>query len=922
MERVYNMDLGWKFSRGDDFQKDLKGHRQIYLSVKAGTISGPASKNFDDSGWREIDLPHDFVVESDIKEEYDEGKDHHKKGVAWYRKCFSLDAELKGKQIGICFEGIALAAKIYLNGSLIHRSFSAYSEHFIDVTDRLYVGGKVNTLVVLADSGMENFECWSYEGGGIYRHVKMYVKDKQSHIAHNGIFAYGELIDEKSKKWKLNVQTEIENVDYVDSVCAVKVAYSDGEKVIAEKTGDYVSVQKNGGKAFTTVSFDVNDPVLWDVDNPKTYSVKVSVLRDGEVVDEDSTVFGFKYYRFDPEKGFFLNGRHLKLQGISCHQDHAGVGVAQSDNLQYYRIKMLKEMGVNMYRSGHNNPAREVIDACDKLGILVMDENRHFEASEENLKHIANITKRDRNHPSVFLYCLLNEEPLQNTEEGEKIYKRLKEEVKKHDWTKMFTGAMHGNVSGAGQEMDVCGINYGYGYLDNLHKENPNVCIIGSENNSQVSTRGCLKTDREVGHVIAENDEECVPWGSTVRKNWKFARERDYMSGVTVWTGFDYHGECTMPWPTVLSQYGVIDMCGFYKGVAYFNRACYSKTPYLKLLPHWNHKEGDTVKVIAVSNCEQTELIVNGKSLGLADSDCCNPNEWVIPFEKGKIEARGYNGGKLVLTDERITAGEPKKIIIETDKKVYTNEGGDCVILNCSVVDENGVVNDVAENKLYFDVEGDAQLIGVGNGDPNAHENETIAERKLYYGRCQAIIRVKHKAKSVKITVRGDGLKSAEFVPQIENVGGAFVYSAVNNYITRLEATSASETWIDPLMKIDDDDMNTFLPLELEEGHFQQDYHKGWKLYRLLVKLPKSANGVSKERMFTLSLDDIRINRMYVFCDGRELYRKEYTHDFMTGSVNCEFTGVEGEIADIRILVHINIEKNDGCGFRKFFRIV
>lgn len=917
------MDLEWRFFSEDHSETNAKGHRQAYLRTKAGNAKGAASKNFDDSKWRKLDLPHDFVVETDISEENDETLDYHKKGSAWYRKSFSLSDEFKNKQIAICLEGISLQADIFINGSLIHRSFSAYTEQFVDITDRVYVGGKPNTLAIHVNADPSLAECWSYEGGGIYRHVKLFAKDLSSHITHNGVFAFAELVDEKQKKWSLNVQIELENLSYQDSLCSLLVSVYDGSEIIKEQQTGPINVSKNSTGVFRTVSFDFENPKLWDVDSPFIYDVHVAVMRNDEIVDEEKVQTGFKYFRFDPNEGFFLNGRYLKLKGISCHQDHAGVGVAVPDSVQYKRIETLKNIGVNMYRSGHNNPAREVLEACDKLGILVIDENRHFEASKENLEHLAIITKRDRNHPSVFMYCLLNEEPLQNTQEGANIYRRMKEEVKKYDHTKLFTGAMHGNVSGAGREMDVCGINYGYGYLDNLHRDNPEICIFGSENNSQLATRGCYQTDRDGEHVIAGYDDECVPWGSTVKNNWAFARERKYLAGVTGWTGFDYHGETSMPWPTVVSEYGIIDMCGFYKDVAYFTKACYSDIPMIKLIPHWNFNVGDNVRVVAISNCEQTELIVNGISWGIFDSDCCKPNEWNVPFEEGYIEAKGYVNGQVVASDRRDTSKAPKSIDIETNGQTFNNSGNDTIIMNCSVRDENGVPCPLADNKLFFEIEGDATLLGVGNGDPNSHESEIKPERKLYYGLCQAIIRVNHNAQFVKIKVHGDELEEKVFVPVIENSKETnYIYSVVNNYITKLEATAPSEEWIDPLMKIDIDDMNTFLPLEIEDDCFQRDYRYGWKLYRIFLKLPQSGDN-AVQRDYSLYFDDVKINKMFVYVDGKEIYKTNITHRYTEGVVNCEFRGTEGSTVELRALIHINIEgDSNGCGFRKSIRLI
>lgn len=921
MQRVFDMDYGWKFSLDNTHDEVANTHRELYMGVKAGKIGGEVSKTFNDSEWKEVTLPHDYVMCSDIKQEYG-FRDCHKRESAWYRKSFSLDSSFKGKQVALCFEGIAIHAEIYFNGSLIRRSFSSYTEQFIDITDRVYIGGRANTLVVHVDPSTKHSEMWTYEGGGIYRHVKLYAKDNKTHIAHNGIFAHPEIIDKNKNIWNLHVDTEIENTSYEDGDFSLRIElYYKGEKT-AEFCSDENKVEQNGCK-IVKCSYKIENPKLWDVDSPNLYDLTVKVISNGKVVDEETVRIGFRYYYFDSENGFFLNGRYLKIKGIACHQDHAGVGVAVPDAVQYERVKILKDMGANMYRSAHNNTSIEIMNACDELGLLVMDENRRFESSEENLRHIGIVTKRDRNHPSVFLYCLFNEEPLQNTEEGRNIYKRIKNEVLKHDDTRLFTGAMHGNVEGAGEEMDVCGINYGYGYLDALHKNNPEVCILGSENDSQISTRGCYSTDKEGKHVISSYDDECVPWGSTVKFNWNFARSRKYMSGVTIWNGFDYHGEPIMDFPTVNSEYGLSDMCGFPKGVFYVQKSCFCDKPMVKLLPHWNWNKGDKVKVIVVSNCQETELIVNGESYGKKSSDCCAPNEFTVDFKDGYIEAKGYNGGVLVATDIEKTSGAPKNIVYEVNKKSFDNYGNDVIIMNLSVADERGIVNPIAENKLFFETEGDIELIGTGNGNPNCHENESKPERSLYYGKCQAIFRIKHNAKAGKITVKGKGLNSAVFVPEIiEKSYLPSIESAKDNYISGFTATAPSEEWIDPKQYIDADDMNSLLPLEIEENSFQADYHHGWRLYRTFITLPKLFVGEDKKRDFTLYFDDVRINKMFVFVDGEEIYKTDITHRYTEGSIVCEFSGKENAVVELRVLVHINIESEDGAGFRKSIRIV
>ena len=527
---VLSLDRGWRFHLGDIEGEKSNSHSDSYGSCKSGAASGAAGKNFDDSGWRQVDIPHDYYAESPFSEDALLSHGYRIRNNAWYRKSFLLDPDLEGRELFICFEGTSVNAEFYFNGSLMERSFSAYTETVFNITDRAYFDGRPNVLSVYI-KGFET-EGWWYEGAGIYRHVRLYAKNKL-HIAHNGIYGKPKLNPGTKNSWTVEVETTLENSEYKDVPASVHARILDGDKVMAEGVVSNVSCPFDSRTAVTQ-KLRVSRPERWDVDDPKLYTLKVEVSKNGEVVDEESVRIGFRTFGIDAEKGFFLNGRPLKIKGTCNHQDHAGVGVAIPDSVQYYRIRRLKELGTNAYRCSHNLPAKEVLDACDELGLIVMDENRRFESREEVLEYLDIMVKRDRNHPSVMFWSLFNEEPLQNTEEGAKIYRRMKSRVLQLDDTRLFTGAINGNMEGAGMEMDVTGINYGIGAIDGMHKLHPDQPLIGSENNSAVSTRGCYESDREGAHLLACYDEENVPWGQSMgfcQKKRLFCRNI-YMDGV------------------------------------------------------------------------------------------------------------------------------------------------------------------------------------------------------------------------------------------------------------------------------------------------------------------------------------------------------------------------------------------------------
>ncbi|MDD5603143.1 MAG: glycoside hydrolase family 2 TIM barrel-domain containing protein, partial [Eubacteriales bacterium] len=391
--RSFVMDKEWKFFRGD-IDTGIKGsHTNSYNVSKAGGLQGAASITYDDSEWRVLNLPHDWFSESGFSPDNLVSHGYKTRSNGWYRKTFRLDASLQGRHISICFEGLAVTAEIYLNGSLMTRSFSAYAELPVDITDRVWFGSRPNVLAVYI-GGLAT-EGWWYEGAGIYRHVRLFAKD-MLHIAHNGLWVKPVFKNNTQNDWYVELETTIENSAYEKEVYSFKAAIYDGDEIISECLTEHCRCDSDT-KSLILQRFDINDPERWDIKTPKLYTMKVWLLKNNVIVDEDSIKFGFRTIAIDPDKGFFLNGKPLKLKGTCNHQDHAGVGVAVPDSIQYYRIRRLKEMGTNAYRCSHNMPAREILDACDSLGMVVMDENRRFESRPEVLAHVEMMVRRDRN---------------------------------------------------------------------------------------------------------------------------------------------------------------------------------------------------------------------------------------------------------------------------------------------------------------------------------------------------------------------------------------------------------------------------------------------------------------------------------------------------------------------------------------------
>ncbi len=870
MRTHYNLDMGWRFLLGDYVEDAATSHTAVYNSVKTGNLKGPATKRaFDDEAWECVDLPHDYIREAEFSPDAPKNHGCRVKSNAWYRKTFTVDKALEGKHALLVFDGISTSSVVYLNGSVVARSHSGYYEIVADVTDRLYYG-RINTLAVYT-RGDDN-EGWWYEGAGIYRHAHLYLKDTL-HIAHNGLWAKPVLLDQAKNWWKVELEATLENSDFELRSATVRATLYDGDNAVATGISNAVDCVADGKTAVNLV-LNVEDPRRWDVDDPKLYTLKVELLQGDEVIDIEQTRIGFRTFRFDAQKGFFLNDRPMKIKGTCNHQDHAGVGVAVPDSIQYYRIRRLKEMGTNAYRCAHNPPAKEILDACDEYGMLVMDENRTFETRADAICNLENLIRRDRNHPSVILYSLFNEEPLQNSEEGRKIFRRLKSAVKRLDDTRPVLGAVNDvfHTGGTGEDMDVLGLNYAISKVREIRQKWPNKPLIGSENNSAVTTRGCYESDREEKHVLNNYDEELVPWGASVRDDWRVVRDNDDFAGVFIWTGFDYRGEPTpFDWPSCSSQFGIMDTCGFPKDSYYFNQATFIDTPMLHILPHWNWPEGKTVRVMTVTNCDEVELFLNGKSLGRRKNDVCEQNQWQVTFEAGTLSAVGYQQGKAVVTAEQRTAGAPVAIKLTADRPVLDNSGEDTVPVRVCVVDQNGIEVPTADRLIRFETEGDGFVRGVGNGDPNSHEPDHLPMRRLYAGLCQVLVTANLGAASLKLKASCEGLSGAEIVFDIKDVPAPnYLFLKPNRAITGVQVSVSDQAEKpDPAKQYGDDDMNSFAPVELDSffNSFRPSGFKtGWREYRIPIKLPST---IPAGKLPALEINSILCSRAEFYVDGK-----------------------------------------------------
>ena len=906
MRTIFLLDKDWKFSVEKE-KTHAKTHEISYASCKSGGCIGPASRSFDDSEWKRVDVPHDYLVETPFSPEASHSHGYKSGADFWYRKSFKMDKKYAGMHFLLCFEGISVFSEIYVNGSLVERSFSAYCEIPIDITDRIHFGDKPNIISVRVDAQSE--EGWWYEGAGIYRHVRLYAK-APLHIAHNGLWINPVLKKTTENDWLVNCEAAVENSEYTENNLEIKFTVFDKNNTIINSAYSR-AVCSADGTCTVSAQTEISNPERWDIENPVLYRAVCELYSDGRLLDSDETFFGFRTFYADADKGFFLNGRKVLIKGTCNHQDHAGVGVAVPDSVQYYRIKRLKDMGSNAYRCSHNMPSKEILDACDRLGMIVMDENRRFECSKDVLNQLRTLVKRDRNHPSVIFYSLFNEEPLQNTDEGKRIFLRMKNEVLKLDNTRLIAGAINGITSGkngTALEMDVTGFNYDIYSIARFHEMYPDQPVIGSENNSTTATRGCIETDMNA-HVLCGYDENCVPWGHTVRQTWKVVQNSDYLCGIFVWTGFDYRGEPTpFKYPSVSSQFGIMDTCGFAKDCFYFNKACFDEKPMIHVMPHWNHKTGSKVRVMTASNCEEAELFLNGKSLGRKKSDVCTQCEWQVNFEPGQLKAVGYNSGIEAAVHTVETTGEPKKIVLLPQLDMIKNDGQDTVPVNVCVTDSNGRIVPTASNYIEFALQGDGKIIGVGNGDPNCHESDVLPQRSLFSGWCQVLVQSKENAQTIKLIAKSKGLEDAEYEFRVNKVKQPlYIYNDDGRVLSNW--TMSAETFLqkpDPLMKISDDDMNSFEPIDLEYGF--QDYQSGYKIFRCNFRLANKT-----EKSYKIMFTAIAASEMEVYINGKceaNIINPPYFKP-----LEVRFTALPGVNNEMRVLIKAIDSKNSGIKY-------
>lgn len=775
-----NFDNGWKF----------------YLD----TSSNPKDMlNSLDGIGGDVTLPHDWSIELsfDSTSPTGTGGGALRGGMGWYWKKFTLPASSKGKHVFIDFDGVYMNSEVFINGHSLGIRPNGYISFRYDMTPYVKYGDAQNEIIVKVDNSKQPNSRW-YSGSGIYRNVWL-VTTNDVIVDHWGTYITTTQKDAANASVKLKVT--VNNLSDQSKKIIIKNTVYDAANNKVFTTAPGFAILNISPKYAYTDSEDINvlNPHLWSIENPYLYKLVTQVLIDGKMEDEYTTTFGIRSFAFDVDKGFSLNGKPLKIIGVCDHHDLGCLGAAINTRALQRQLEILKSMGINGIRTSHNPPAPELLDLCDKMGFIVMDEafdmwkkqknpyDYHLYWDEWHARDLQDQVLRDRNHPSVFIWSIGNEIPEQwgnngKDTSGRTIARELAAIIHSLDTTRPITSALNnpwpGNeiyVSGA---LDLVGFNYNQNAYKDFPKNFPGKKFIGTETVSALQTRGHYdmpsdsirrwptRWDKPVENanpdLTCSAYENCsAPWGSTHEETLKELLKYNFASGMFVWTGFDYIGEPTpYPWPARSSYFGIVDMAGFPKDAYYLYQSLFTDKDVLHIFPHWNWKPGQTIDVWAYYNhADEVELFLNGKSLGVKKKTGDDLHVmWRVTYEPGTLKAVSRKNGKVVLTKEIKTAGAPAKILLSADRSNITADGKDLSFITATVVDKDGNMVPDASNLIKFSISGNGFIAGTDNGCETDLTSFKSTERKAFNGLALAVVQSNGKVGAVKLTAASDGL--------------------------------------------------------------------------------------------------------------------------------------------------------------------
>lgn len=767
-------DEGWYFHRGDIpvvFPPD-KGTAYTGAKMERAYL-GPAARGYrvtdpfdtlnahNSEKWEKVDLPHDYLAYDIPNRDCNEALGFCKYENAWYRKKFILNNKDRGSRIAFYFEGVSSRATVWLNGCLLYHNRSGYTPFEVDVTDTV-VFEQENVLSVFVEANDATHEGWWYEGAGICRHVYM-IKTSKFSVDTHGVYINPQKL--QGDIWHCPIEVTLRCDDNTTRLLRAECEISDRSGRVLAHTSASGRLEARERRVMR-MSTDVVDPLLWSPESPTLYRLTVRVYagRIEDLADEVSVRFGFRSFTMDPEKGLFINGKPTKIKGFCVHENCGFTGRVVPDNIQRYKLQLLREMGANGFRASHYPHPEATMDALDEMGFIVMDEVRWFDSSPDGLAELETLVKRDRNHPSVFFWSVGNEEPHHLTDVGRRVFLTMKNHIRMLDDRPVTTAITHRPEDATMlEDCDLIGLNYKWGHYDQVRRRCPDKPILSSECGATGTTRGWYHPHDPAHGYMSAYDSDINTAFRSREYTWSFIMEHPWMMGGFHWHGFEYRGEAV--WPRTCSVSGAIDLFLQKKDAFWQHAAYFTDAPMIHLLPHWNWKglEGQPIRVVAYTNCPQAELFLDGESLGRVSVPRYSHAEWQVPYKPGKLTVRALDeAGNEVACDVQETTGAPARLKLHLDTENL--RPGDVAILSCTVLDSEGREVKDATCTVDFIAEGTGSLIATG-ADNTDHTPLESPVRRMFAGRAAAAVRLSGKKGVCRVSVFSPGVAadSVEF---------------------------------------------------------------------------------------------------------------------------------------------------------------
>jgi len=763
-----------------------------------GDVAGAQDATFDDSGWRSLDLPHDWSIEGEFSDTNPAGAGGGALpgGVGWYRKTFSVAEGDTSRLVFVEFDGVYRNSEVWINGHYLGKRPYGYSSFRYELTPHLRRGPASNVMAVRVDNAQQPNSRW-YSGSGIYRHVRLVTTDPV-HVDHWGTYVTTPEVGTASAR--VTMRTTIRNASQSEQPITLRTSLYDaaGREVAAASTEAGIPHDSIGEIAQDLV---IRDPTLWSLERPYLYRAASRVVCRGKPCTDDyGTSFGVRTFAFDPDRGFILNGAHVKIRGVCLHHDLGALGAAVNTRALERQLEIMRDMGVNAIRTSHNPPAPELLDLTDRMGFIVLDEafdmwkkqktkyDYHLDWDAWHVRDLSDMVRRDRNHPSVFMWSIGNEVMEQWTNDdttAAPIARELAGIVRRLDPTRPITSA-NNNGSPANPlfhagALDLLGHNYHHEAWPNLPAQFPGAKFVITEAMSALNSRGVYEqpsdsvASYETPYVkdhgpqpnkdyrLSSYDDRKAFWGSLHEESLRLFERYPFLSGMFIWTGIDYLGEPTpYEWPARSSYFGVVDLAGFPKDPYYLYQSEWTQRPMLHVFPHWNWAAGDTVDVWAYTNGDEVELLLNGTSLGVkrTEGDVLHLM-WRVAYTPGTLRAVARRGSHAIATEEVRTAGAPARLALAPDRSVVHADGSDLSFVTVTVLDRAGIAVPTADHLVRFRVAGDARIAGVDNGDQISHAPFEADRVRLFNGKALVIVRAGERAGTVTLTAEADGLAPA-----------------------------------------------------------------------------------------------------------------------------------------------------------------